>query len=145
MDCIISHAVRSLCAFVPFMGFAATVEASETSILVACKSRRIASPIRLDPAFLGCCFLFSKPPVLLLRAWSEFFRQGKTAGRGLSGSAPWFPPSARLAVLVVERSRSRMIRCACVIPCSRATLDAELNDFGAQLAMLRGHAADRDG
>jgi hypothetical protein len=26
-----------------------------------------------------------------------------------------------------------------------STLDAELNDFGAQLAMLRGHAADRDG
>ena len=25
-----------------------------------------------------------------------------------------------------------------------STLDAELNDFGAQLAMLRGHAADRD-
>jgi len=24
-------------------------------------------------------------------------------------------------------------------------LDAELNDFGAQLAMLGGHAADRDG
>jgi hypothetical protein len=36
-------------------------------------------------------------------------------------------------------------------PSSRAsgepmsTLDAELNDFGAQLAMLGGHAADRDG
>jgi ATP-dependent DNA ligase len=27
----------------------------------------------------------------------------------------------------------------------RSTLDAELNDFGAQLAMLGGHAADRDG
>jgi hypothetical protein len=26
-----------------------------------------------------------------------------------------------------------------------STLDAELNDFGAQLAMLGGHAADRDG
>ena len=26
-----------------------------------------------------------------------------------------------------------------------STLDAELNDFGAQPAMLRGHAADRDG
>ena len=26
-----------------------------------------------------------------------------------------------------------------------STLDAELNDFGSQLAMLRGHAADRDG
>jgi hypothetical protein len=26
-----------------------------------------------------------------------------------------------------------------------STLVAELNDFGAQLAMLRGHAADRDG
>ena len=26
-----------------------------------------------------------------------------------------------------------------------STLDAELNDFGVQLAMLRGHAADRDG
>jgi len=26
-----------------------------------------------------------------------------------------------------------------------STLDAELNDFGAQLAMIRGHAADRDG
>jgi hypothetical protein len=26
-----------------------------------------------------------------------------------------------------------------------STLDAELNDFGAQLAMLGGYAADRDG
>jgi hypothetical protein len=26
-----------------------------------------------------------------------------------------------------------------------STLDAELNDFGAQLALLGGHAADRDG
>ena len=26
-----------------------------------------------------------------------------------------------------------------------STLDAELNDFGAQFAMLGGHAADRDG
>jgi hypothetical protein len=26
-----------------------------------------------------------------------------------------------------------------------STLDAELNDFGAQLAMLGGHAADRYG
>ena len=26
-----------------------------------------------------------------------------------------------------------------------SALDAELNDFGAQLAMLGGHAADRDG
>jgi hypothetical protein len=26
-----------------------------------------------------------------------------------------------------------------------STLDAELNDFGAQLTMIRGHAADRDG
>ena len=26
-----------------------------------------------------------------------------------------------------------------------STLDAELNDFGTQLAMLGGHAADRDG
>jgi hypothetical protein len=26
-----------------------------------------------------------------------------------------------------------------------STLDAELNDFSAQLAMLGGHAADRDG
>ena len=26
-----------------------------------------------------------------------------------------------------------------------STLDAELNDFGAQLAILGGHAADRDG
>jgi hypothetical protein len=29
--------------------------------------------------------------------------------------------------------------------CPMSTLDAELNDFGAQLAMLGGHAADRDG
>jgi hypothetical protein len=28
---------------------------------------------------------------------------------------------------------------------AESTLDAELNDFGAQLAMLGGHAADRDG
>jgi hypothetical protein len=27
----------------------------------------------------------------------------------------------------------------------KSTLDTELNDFGAQLAMLGGHAADRDG
>ena len=26
-----------------------------------------------------------------------------------------------------------------------STLDGELNDFGAQLAMLGGHATDRDG
>jgi hypothetical protein len=26
-----------------------------------------------------------------------------------------------------------------------STLDAELNDFGTQFAMLGGHAADRDG
>src|SRR6266566_2499701 len=32
-----------------------------------------------------------------------------------------------------------------VLRAPMSTLDAELNDFGAQLAMLRGHAADRDG
>jgi hypothetical protein len=31
------------------------------------------------------------------------------------------------------------------VPEPMSTLDAELNDFGAQLAMLGGHAADRDG
>jgi hypothetical protein len=28
---------------------------------------------------------------------------------------------------------------------AQSTLDAELNDFGAQFAILGGHAADRDG
>jgi hypothetical protein len=32
-----------------------------------------------------------------------------------------------------------------VLRAPTSTLDAELNDFGAQLAMLGGHAADRDG
>jgi hypothetical protein len=32
-----------------------------------------------------------------------------------------------------------------VLRAPMSTLDAELNDFGAQLAMLGGHAADSDG
>jgi hypothetical protein len=41
------------------------------------------------------------------------------------------------------RTRSDVTSLARAEPMS--TLDAELNDFGAQLAMLGGHAADRDG
>jgi len=45
-----------------------------------------------------------------------------------------------LEVLALARAASQVVRAE-----PMSTLDAELNDFGAQLAMLGGHAADRDG
>jgi hypothetical protein len=66
---------------------------------------------------------------------------------------PGFQPNsghrdyARLSAVAETRS-SGLVRPGSSGTVSRApmsTLDAELNDFGAQLAMLGGHAADRDG
>ena len=42
--------------------------------------------------------------------------------------------------LAIQAGKSVVVRAE-----PMSTLDAELNDFGAQLAMLRGHLADRDG
>jgi hypothetical protein len=51
-------------------------------------------------------------------------------------TTPWIAPSLR-ADMIFREGQGLQIR--------RLTLDAELNDFSAQLAMLGGHAADRDG
>ena len=54
----------------------------------------------------------------------------------LSGAAAAWPLAAE-----ADPARGRQV----VRAEPMSTLDAELNDFGAQPAMLGGHAADRDG
>src|SRR5258708_18668976 len=80
---------------------------------------------------------------------------GRTCAPGSVGSTP--PPprcgrSAEVGVVILRQVRKgRGLRKAeargrqVVRAEPMSTLDAELNDFGAQLAMLGGHAADRDG
>jgi hypothetical protein len=53
------------------------------------------------------------------------------------------PSVAPLSREPISGKQPRFVALSFAEPMS--TLDAELNDFGAQLAMLRGHAADRDG
>jgi hypothetical protein len=54
---------------------------------------------------------------------------------------------ARLSAVAETRSSGLVLpgSSGTVLRAPMSTLDAELNDFGAQLAMLGGHAADRDG
>jgi hypothetical protein len=54
--------------------------------------------------------------------------------------APVGPPRGTSALTIGMWQQSRKIPAPLM-----STLDAELNDFGAQLAMLGGHAANRDG
>src|SRR5262249_53146151 len=80
---------------------------------------------------------------------------GKTRAVPLTGDYPCVSrctsarviSSMRLHSKVQGLSRKRdLVRGRQVVRAEpMSTLDAELNDFGAQLAMLGGHAADRDG
>src|SRR2546430_2791381 len=85
--------------------------------------------------FSGC------PP----RAWSSFLLIFFQAEDGIRDLTVTGVQTCALPISQLGPGSARMSGSVLRAPEPMSTLDAELNDFGAQLAMLGGHAADSDG